>query len=109
MEIDVFFWRAVIKKNSILLLMSFSFICCMEENILLVPEVTYLVGENIDDLILKGIKNIKDKGELFEARAGSGQQAYDVNYTLLNPLNRVHTLREQVSRRYFCRELFSLF
>ena len=109
MKIDVLFWRAVIKKNSILLLMNFSFICCMEENTLLVPEVTHLVGENIDDLILKGIKNIKDKGELFEARAGSGQQAYDVNYTLLNPLNRVHRLREQVSRRYFCRELLAYF
>ena len=33
---------------------------------------------NLDDLVLKGIRHIKDNGETFKARAGSGQQAYDV-------------------------------
>lgn len=70
---------------------------------------TNIVANNIDDLVIKGIKNIKDNGELFEARAGSGQQAYDVNYTLTNPLNRVHNIRKEPARRYFCRELLAYF
>jgi thymidylate synthase len=70
---------------------------------------TNIIADNIDSLILQGIKNIKDNGELFEARAGSGQQAYDVSYTLTNPLNRVHNIRKGPARRYLCRELLAYF
>ncbi len=103
------FRRVIIRANLILIMMGFSFMHCMEDKTLLIPEVTTLTGENIDEVILKGIGNIRENGELFEARAGSGQQAYDVNYILLNPLKRVHTLREPASKKYFCRELLAYF
>lgn len=75
----------------------------------LIPQPISIVGENVDELVLKGIKSIKEKGELFEARAGSGQQAYDVTYTLVSPLNRVHNIRKPVALRYLCRELLAYF
>lgn len=68
-----------------------------------------IVADNLDDLVIQGIEHIKDKGELFSARAGSGQQAYDVNYILTDPRNRVHTLRNPVASRYFARELLAYF
>ncbi len=68
-----------------------------------------IAEQDLDSLILKGIQNIKENGELFKARAGSGQQAYDVTYTLLKPLNRLHLLRKPKSIRYFCRELLAYF
>jgi len=68
-----------------------------------------IAEQNLDDLILKGIQNIRDKGELFKARAGNGQQAYDVSYTLLNPINRLHLIRQPKSIKYFCRELLAYF
>ena len=64
---------------------------------------------NLDDLVLKGIRHIKDNGETFKARAGSGQQAYDVSYTLLDPKNRLHLIRKPRSTRYFCRESLAYF
>jgi len=73
------------------------------------PETVNIIGNNVDELVLKGINHIKNNGELFEARAGSGQQAYDVNYTLLNPLNRVHNIRQPIATKYFCRELLAYF
>jgi thymidylate synthase len=75
----------------------------------LIPEVKSLIAQNVDELVLKGIKYIKDNGELFEARAGAGQQAYDVSYTLSNPLHRVHNLRKEVAIKYFSRELLAYF
>jgi thymidylate synthase len=66
-------------------------------------------SDNLDDLILQGIKHISEHGERFEARAGSGQQAYDVSYTLLNPTRRLHFLRSPKSIKYFCRELLAYF
>lgn len=73
------------------------------------PENILITADNIDELVLKGIKHIKDHGELFEARAGSGQQAYDVNYALTNPINRVHHIRKERAIKYFCRELLAYF
>lgn len=75
----------------------------------IIPENINIIGNNIDELVIKGIAHIKNKGDLFEAQAGSGQQAYDINYTLLNPLNRVHNLRNPVATKYFCRELLAYF
>lgn len=68
-----------------------------------------IAADNLDDLVVNGIKNIQEKGELFKANAGSGQQAYDVSYTLLNPLNRLHLIRQPKSIKYFCRELLAYF
>ncbi|MCL4229241.1 thymidylate synthase [Candidatus Dependentiae bacterium] len=73
------------------------------------PQPIHIVGNNIDELVLKGIKHIKDHGELFQARAGSGQQSYDVTYTLVNPLNRVHNIRRTVAVKYLCREFLAYF
>ncbi len=68
-----------------------------------------IAARNLDDLIVRGVKNIKDRGEMFSARAGNGQQAYDVTYTLLSPLNRLHAIRKPRSIKYFCRELLAYF
>lgn len=68
-----------------------------------------IAEESLDNLILQGIKNIKDNGDFFNARAGSGQQSYDVTYVLLNPLNRLHLIRQTKSIKYFCRELIAYF
>lgn len=68
-----------------------------------------LVADNIDELVLKGIKHIYATGERFNARAGSGQQAYDVNYILTNPNNRVHNIRKAPAIRYFSREMLAYF
>lgn len=68
-----------------------------------------IVGDNLDDLVIKGVRHIKDEGERFDARAGSGQQAYDVSYVLLNPNNRLHLIRKPKSVRYFSRELVAYF
>lgn len=68
-----------------------------------------IIEENLDSLIIKGIAHIKENGEYFKARAGNGQQAYNVNYTLMNPINRVHLLRQPKSIKYFCRELLAYF
>lgn len=69
----------------------------------------HIVSSNLDELVLQGIQHIKENGSRFEARAGSGQQAYDVSYTLSNPKNRVHNLRAPVSTRYLSREFLAYF
>ena len=68
-----------------------------------------IVDKNLDGLVLKGLRHIKDNGEMFKARAGSGQQAYDVSYTLLNPADRLHSIRHLRSTKYFCRESLAYF
>lgn len=68
-----------------------------------------IVDKNLDGLVLKGVRHIKDNGEMFKARAGSGQQAHDVSYTLLNPADRLHNIRHPRSTKYFCRESLAYF
>ncbi|MEX0940400.1 MAG: thymidylate synthase [Candidatus Babeliales bacterium] len=75
----------------------------------LFPENVHITGKTLDEIILQGIKNIKENGARFDARAGSGLQAYDVSYTLLNPQERIHWLRIPRSTQYFCRELLAYF
>lgn len=82
--------------------------------LLIIPAIagdytTDISADNVDELVYKGIAYIKDHGERFNARAGSGIQAYDVNYILTNPQNRVHNLRGDIAKRYFCRELLAYF
>lgn len=66
-----------------------------------------IIADSVDDLVLKGIKHIKDNGDYTEARGLSGLQCFNVSYRLTNPLNRVHTLRAPKSIRYFARELIA--
>lgn len=66
-------------------------------------------GKSVDELVLKGIKHIDKHGKNFKAKAGSGKQAYDVSYTLLNPQDRLHSIRSEKSIKYFCRELLAYF
>lgn len=68
-----------------------------------------IAGKTLDDLVIQGIAHIEKNGTKFDARAGSGQQAYDVSYTLLNPTKRLHLLRQPKSVKYFCRELLAYF
>lgn len=70
---------------------------------------TDIASDNLDDLVIKGIIHISNYGEKFEAHAGNGQQAFDVSYTLSNPNNRLHSLRQPTSIKYFCRELLAYF
>lgn len=75
----------------------------------LIPKNNTIVANNIDDLVIKGIEHILKNGERFEARAGSGQQAYGVNYILINPKNRVHYIRKDAAIKYFSREMIAYF
>lgn len=68
-----------------------------------------IAESSLDELVLNGVRHIKDCGEEFNARAGSGRQAYDVSYTLLDPKNRLHSIRKPRSTRYFCRESLAYF
>lgn len=68
-----------------------------------------LVGQSIDELVLSGVRYIKSNGERISSRAGDAVQAYGINYILLDPRNRLHTLRQPKSIRYLCRELIAYF
>ena len=68
-----------------------------------------IAAESLDRLVVDGVNYIHSYGDRFDARAGCGQQAYDVNYILLNPLKRLHILRQPKSTKYFCRELLAYF
>ena len=68
-----------------------------------------LAKYSLDELVVSGVDHIQTHGERFSARAGSGQQAYDVAYTLLNPTDRLHLIRQPTSIKYFCRELLAYF
>jgi thymidylate synthase len=70
---------------------------------------TSIVGKSIDELVIKGVKHIKENGIRIEARAGSAIQAFSVDYILSNSLNRVHNLRAPDTIRYFARELLAYF
>lgn len=66
-------------------------------------------ASNLDQLVVAGVRNIVQNGERFNARAGSGQQDYGVSYTLIDPTDRLHLLRQPRSVRYFCREMLAYF
>lgn len=70
---------------------------------------THLAAESIDELVLRGIEHISTHGEQFNAQAGSGLQAFNVTYTLLDSRNRLHLLRQPKSLQYFARELLAYF
>ena len=68
-----------------------------------------IVGSSIDSLVVQGIHYVRKHGTPLDARAGSGLQAYNVNYILTNPLNRIHALRAPTSIRYLSREFLAYF
>ena len=70
---------------------------------------TPIVANNVDDLVLMGLKHILQHGEHIDVSAGHGWQAYSVQYILTNPLNRLHTLRFPKSLAYFKAELSAYF
>lgn len=65
-------------------------------------------ADNIDELVIKGCSLILDKGIDISSRAGNAKQCYNVNYTLTDPRNRVHSLRKQ-AKIYLCKELLAYF
>ncbi|MFA6066745.1 MAG: thymidylate synthase [Candidatus Babeliaceae bacterium] len=78
-------------------------------NKILLSESINIVSDNVDELIIKAIKNITENGTYIQDNPKPCQQAYSVHYTLLNPLNRVHNLRNPVSKKYLCKELLAFF
>lgn len=68
-----------------------------------------IFDESIDGLVVQAIDHVSKIGDRLDARAGSGIQAYNVNYVLTDCRNRVHTLRRPQSIRYLCRELLLYF
>lgn len=72
-------------------------------------ENTVITAPTVDDLVQQGIRHIQSEGDVFEARAGSGRQAYGTIYVLEDPTARVHTLRAPQSVTYLARELYAYF
>lgn len=68
-----------------------------------------IVGDSVDSLVVQGIDHVREHGGELDARAGTGVQAYNVNYILTDPYNRVHALRAPTSIGYLARELLVYF
>lgn len=69
---------------------------------------TDIVCSNMNDLVVQGIANILNNGVRVSAKSKHCLQAYNVSYTLTNPLDRVFTLRRPYSIA-LCRELLAFF
>lgn len=81
----------------------------MDSKLKNILQQTSIMSNNMDDLVVQGIKNILDQGVRVSAKSKYCLQSYNVSYTLTNPLDRVFTLRQPHSVRYLCRELLSFF
>jgi len=68
-----------------------------------------IAGNDLDSIVLLGARYIEMNGQRFHARAGSGQQSCDVDYTLTDPTKRLHLIRDKIAVRYFTRELLAYF
>lgn len=66
-------------------------------------------ADSVDELVKEGIKYIQGSGERIWTTSGLALQSNNVTYVLENSFNRVHTLREPISIKYFARELFAYF
>lgn len=71
--------------------------------------VTVISADNLDDLIVKGIRHILEKGERFTAAAGTGHVAYSMNYVLADSRQRILNIRNPQALQYLCRELIAYF
>lgn len=67
-----------------------------------------IVGNSVDELVRNGIYHILSEGEFISSRAGVAQQAYNVNYVLTQPTNRLHTTRSGAIK-YLAREFIAYF
>lgn len=70
---------------------------------------TPLVAANVDELVVQGIRHIRDAGIRITPDAGACLQAYGVDFVLTHSHERVHSLRAPRSVRYLCRELRAYF
>jgi len=70
---------------------------------------TIICADNLDDLIVKGVRFISENGVRFDAVAGPGRVAYSVNYVLNDSRQRVLNIRNPQALRYLCRELIAYF
>ena len=61
----------------------------------------------MDDLVVQGIENILKNGVRVSAKSKHCMQSYNVSYTLVNPLDRIFTLRLPYSVHYLSRELLA--
>ena len=66
-------------------------------------------ANSVDDLVKKGVGYIQRSGKRIWTTSGLALQSNNVTYVLENSFNRVHTLREPISIKYFARELFAYF
>lgn len=64
-------------------------------------------ASSVDELVKEGINYIQDSGKRIWTTSGLALQSNNVTYVLENSFNRVHTLREPTSIKYFARELFA--
>jgi len=72
-------------------------------------ENTTLIGQSVDELVQLGARHVQANGDRFDARAGSGVQAWGTTYVLEDAAARVHTLRAPESVTYLARELHAYF
>lgn len=68
-----------------------------------------IMANSVDELVKKGIRYIQESGDRIWTTSGLALQSNNVTYVLENSFNRVHTLREPISIKYFARELFAYF
>lgn len=66
-------------------------------------------ANSVDELVKIGVKYIQESGGKIWTTSGLALQSNNVTYVLEQSFNRVHTLREPDSIRYFARELFAYF
>lgn len=70
---------------------------------------TTIICNSVDELVRKGILNIKDNGRRIKAHSGDAMQCSNVTYVLTDCYNRVHTLRADKAITYFAKELLAYF
>jgi len=71
--------------------------------------IAAIKADDLDSLIVRGIRHIKKHGERFKAAAGTGLQAHSIIYILNDSRQRVHNIRNPEALRYLCRELIAYF
>lgn len=66
-------------------------------------------ADSVDGLVEAGVHYIQKSGQRIWTTSGPALQSNNVTYVLENSFNRIHTLREPDSIKYFARELFAYF
>lgn len=68
-----------------------------------------IVANDVDGLIVQGIRHIREVGDRIDVRAGEAVQAYSIEYVLTDSRQRIHNLRYPQSLKYLCGELKAYF